>query len=81
MSNRRNLFKIGDKVQVTELEPSIKYRGKIGIITNVDRIRKQLSNRWDYECKFPDGDVYVFKKEELIHFPLVGAQLLLFEEV
>jgi len=70
-----------DRVQVTELESCSRYRGKICIITNVDRIRKGLSNRWDYECTFSDGERYVFTRKELRHYPEVGKQLLLFEDV
>ena len=48
-------FKRGDKAIVIICDRTCeKYKGKIGIIIDTDRIKQGYSTRWDYEMEFDD---------------------------
>jgi len=53
-----------------------KYKGKIGIIIDTDRIKHGFSAHWDYEMEFDDGFTYVFSNEEIKKVIIKNQQLL-----
>jgi len=57
---------MGDKVIVTVFDPyCTKYKGKVGKITDIGRLKKGFSSRWDYEVTFDDGFAYPFTPNEI----------------
>ena len=70
-------FKIGDKVIAVICDTYCeKYKGKIGEITDTDRIKRRLSHRWDYEVTFDDGFDYPFSPWEIKKAITKNQQLL-----
>lgn len=70
-------FELGDRVIITDAEPYEQYRGKVGKIIQTDRIKNNLSLRWDYKVEFfEDIHDYVFAPSEMKKLPIKNQQLL-----
>jgi len=73
-------YPIGARVVVNDNESREEYHEQIGIVIKNNRIAEGLSQDWDYEVEFPtetypNGNTYVFIKEELDLVYIVGMQL------
>ncbi len=68
-------FRLGDKVLIYDCEGDKSYNGKIGIIIDVDRI-KRFNSIWDYLCSFKGKMNYVFGPPEMTKVIIKGQQLL-----
>lgn len=73
-------YPIGTRVVVNQTESQEEYHGQVGIVIKNNRIAERLSQDWDYEIEFPtetypNGNTYVFIKEEIDLVYIVGRQL------